>query len=265
MDNPVYKLEKVIISRSEDRQDFEGPLDLILYLLSKNKMEIQDIQISLICDQYLDWLRTRHELDLSVASEFVVMASQLVYLKGRMLLAIEDEETKSEVDELIASLEQRQRSERYAAIRTATAILGPMGEFGRSIVTRQQEIDSPAPVYTYDHRPDDLTRALGAIALRSERKLPPPKTAFSAIARHEPYPVQTKAAEILKRLKAIGRGAFLSFFRGNRSRSELVATFLAFLELCRANVISLGEDPDIQVTQISELPAGIFAAEGSET
>ena len=90
MENPVFKLEKVVHSRTEEMQDFEGPLDLILFLLSKNKMEIQDISISLICDQYLLWLEQRQKMDLEVASEFVTMASQLVYIKTRMLLTTSD-------------------------------------------------------------------------------------------------------------------------------------------------------------------------------
>ena len=74
METPVFKLEKVVHSRSEELQDFEGPLDLILYLLSKNRMAIQEISISLICGQYLQWLERRQELDLEVASEFAAMA-----------------------------------------------------------------------------------------------------------------------------------------------------------------------------------------------
>ena len=97
MENPVFKLERVVRSKSEEMQDFEGPLDLILYLLGRNKMEIQDISISLICDQYLAWLDQRQKMDLEVASEFVTMASQLVYIKTRMLLSLEDEEAKSEM------------------------------------------------------------------------------------------------------------------------------------------------------------------------
>ena len=83
MESPVFKLEKVVHSRSEEMQDFEGPLDLILFLLGKNKLEIQDISISLICDQYVAWLEQRQKMDLEVASEFVIMASHLVYLKTR--------------------------------------------------------------------------------------------------------------------------------------------------------------------------------------
>ena len=105
MDGPIYHLERVVKVKAEDLEDFVGPLDLILHLLNKNKMEIKDIQISLILDQYLQWMSQRKELDLEVASEFVTMASHLVYIKTRMLLAIEDEEAQSEMDALIQSLE----------------------------------------------------------------------------------------------------------------------------------------------------------------
>ena len=77
MENPVYKLEKVVRTRTEEMQDFEGPLDLILFLLSKNRMEIQDISVALICDQYIAFLEQRRQMDLEVASEFVTMASHL--------------------------------------------------------------------------------------------------------------------------------------------------------------------------------------------
>ena len=99
MENPVFKLEKVVRSKAEEEmQDFEGPLDLILFLLSKNKMEIQDISISQILDQYLAWLEARQKLDLEVASEFIAMASHLMFIKTRMLLSIEDEEAQEEED-----------------------------------------------------------------------------------------------------------------------------------------------------------------------
>ena len=80
-------------------------------------MEIKDIQISLILDQYLQWMSQRKELDLEVASEFVTMASHLVYIKTRMLLSIHDEEALSEMEQLIATLEAHQRNENYLKIR----------------------------------------------------------------------------------------------------------------------------------------------------
>ena len=257
MENPVFKLEKVVRSK-EEMQDFEGPLDLILFLLSKNKMEIQDISISLICDQYLAWLALRQDMDLEVASEFVTMASHLVYIKTRMLLSIEDEEAQSEMDALIQSLEERQRNERYAQVKAAAEQLSPMGEFGRNILTRPPEQVKRGKIYEYDHMQADLILAMAEIQSRAERKLPPPKTAFQDIVQHEPYPVESKAREILRRLKQFGETRFRMLFQGNRSRSEVVATFLAVLELCRAHVLRLGDvDEDCTVQQEGEWPENL--------
>ena len=193
MENPVFKLEKVIRGREEEMQDFEGPLDLILFLLGKNKMEIQDISISLICDQYLAWLEQRQKMDLEVASEFVTMASHLVYIKTRMLLSIEDQEAQSEMEALIQSLEERRRSESYGRVKAMAARLGPMGEFGRNILTRDPEPVERGKIYEYHHQPADLVLAMAEIQNRAERRLPPPQSAFQDIVRHEPYPVESKA------------------------------------------------------------------------
>ena len=250
MENPVFKLEKVIRSRSEEMQDFEGPLDLILFLLGKNKMEIQDISISLICDQYIAWLEARQKMDLEVASEFVTMASHLVYIKTRMLLSIEDEEAQSEMDALIQSLEERRRNENYVRVKLLAQRLGPMSEFGRNIFTRGQEPMQVGKVYDYDQDKADLVLAMAEIRSRSNQVLPPPESAFREIVRHEPYPVESKAREILNRLKEHGITRFLLLFKGNRSRSEIVATFLAVLELCRARVVHLaGSETDCTVRQ----------------
>ena len=258
MENPVYKLEKVVRSRSEEMQDFEGPLDLILYLLGKNKMEIQDISISLICDQYITWLEQRQRMDLEVASEFVTMASHLVYIKTRMLLSIEDEEAQSEMDALIQSLEERKRNENYVRVKSVAARLGPMGEFGRNIITRNPEPVKRGKIYEYDQDRADLILAMAEIRSRSERTLPPPRTAFQDLVQHEPYPVESKAREIIQRLREGGITRFLLLFRGNRSRSEVVATFLAVLELCRARVLHLaGSATDCTVRQEGELPENL--------
>ena len=100
-----------------------------------------------------------------------------------------------------------------------------------------------------------LERAMAEIRSRAERALPPPRTAFQNIVQHGPYPVENKAREILQRLKEQGITRFRLLFRGNRSRSEMVATFLAVLELCRARVLHLaGSETDCTVRQEGELP-----------
>ena len=247
MDSPVYKLEQVVQSR-EGLEDFEGPLDLILFLLSKNKIEIQDIPIALILDQYLEYLELRKQMDLEIASEFVAMAAQLMFIKSRMLLSLEDEEAKNEMDELIKSLEERKNNEIYAKIKRMVRLMEPMSEFGRNIMTKNPEPMERERVYEYDHSPNDLEAAYRNVEDRSERAAPPPIESFSRIVSHEPYPVATKAGEILMRLKSLGQSSFRMLFRGSRSRSEVVATFVAVLELCKNRMIRLsGSERDCSV------------------
>ena len=105
-------------------EDFDGPLDLILHLLSKNKIEIRDIQITLLLDQYLDWMARREQLNLEVASEFVTMAAHLVYIKTRMLLSIDDEEAMSEMEQLMAALEERKYQDSYLRVKAAVEPMG---------------------------------------------------------------------------------------------------------------------------------------------
>ena len=255
MDSPVYKLEQVVHSR-EGMEDFEGPLDLILFLLGKNKIEIQDIPIALILEQYLEYLELREQMDLEVASEFITMAAQLMFIKTRMLLSMEDAEAQSEMEELIRSLEERRSSENYTKIKYVTALLAPMGEFGRDILCKVPEPVEQGPVYEYSHSPSDLLDAMGDILAREERRMPPPLSSFDQIVRQEPYPVAGKAAEIMERLRR-GIVSFRLLFRGSRSRSEVVATFLAVLELCRARMIHLaGGESECTVAPAGERTAG---------
>ena len=104
MENPTYRLEGIVKDKNGE-SDFEGPLSLILMLLSKNKIEIRDINISDILEQYTAYLEQMENMDLEVASEFIQMASHLLYIKTKMLLNLHDEEV-NELEQLIASLEQ---------------------------------------------------------------------------------------------------------------------------------------------------------------
>ncbi len=250
METPVYHLEGVVHTRSE-LENFDGPLDLILSLLSKNKMEIQDIQISLILDQYFAWMEQRKALDLDVASEFVTMASHLVYIKTRMLLSINDEEAQSEMEELIASLEARQRSEAYARVQQVVPQLEARFEQGRNYITKPPEVIAPDRTYRYQHRPEDLLKAMKRLYEAGAEPPRPPQEMLSGIVGREPYPVTEKAKEILDRLILFSVTRFKSLFLGSRSRSELVATFLAVLELCKSRKVRLaGTDDNCTVTVI---------------
>lgn len=248
MDAPVYHLEHVVRSK-EEMEDFNGPLDLILHLLSKNKMEIKDIQIALILDQYIEWMDRRKEMDLEVASEFVTMAAHLVYIKTRMLLSIQDEEAASEMEQLIASLEEHQRHENYDRLKQVIPTLDRRYKVGRDYMTRPPEQLPKDRTYRYVHQPEDLVNAMRAVLQRSDGVPEPTERAFEGIVGHEPYPVQNKVKEVLTRVLRAGITHFKALFRGSRSRSEIVATFLAVLELCRGHRILLaGTEEDCTVT-----------------
>lgn len=253
METPIFHLDKVVKARDEDMQDFDGPLDLILHLLSKNKVEIKDIQISSLLDQYLAWMARREELNLEVASEFVTMAAHLVYIKSRMLLSIHDEEAMSEMELLIASLEEHQRHESYVKIKSMTDYFGKRYEVGRDYLTKVPEHVPVDRTYRYAHDREDLRRAMASVLERADNKLPPPMAAFEGIVGREPYPVSEKAKSIVERLIQFGVARFRALFRTSRSRSEVVATFLAILELCKANRIRLaGTAEDCTVTCTGE-------------
>lgn len=253
MEAPIYHLEGVVKAKEENMEDFVGPLDLILHLLSKNKMEIKDIQISLILDQYLEWMNKRKELDLEVASEFITMASHLIYIKTRMLLSIHDEEAISEVEQLIATLEAHQRNENFLKIKEVIPRLDDRFRYGRDYLTKVPEPVQPDRTYRYVHDREDIWKAITAVLARTDNKLPPPVSAFQGIVGREPYPVTDKAGEIVRRLLQFGVTRFRALFKGNRSRSEVVATFLAVLELCKARRVRLaGTESDCTVTCTQE-------------
>lgn len=258
MGEPQYHLEGIVRTRSEEMEDFEGPLDVIFLLLSKNKIEIEDVSITAILEQYLAYLDEMKRLDMEIASEFITMASHLMLIKTKMLLsAAEQAEAESELDLLRRSLVERQRKEAMEQIRTAILVLEPRNEIGRCIFTKEPEPLRKDMTYRYQHVPGDLLRALDEISQRNQRRLPPPTVNFKGIVGKEPYPVTKKAGEVLRTLVLRGVERLKNLFRGNRSRSEIVATFLAILELCKTSSVALeedssGENPNIRLLKHHE-------------
>ena len=250
---PQFRLEGIVHTRSEEMEDFEGPLDVIFTLLSKNKIEIQDVSITAILEQYLAYLDEMKRLDMEIASEFITMASHLMLIKTKMLLsAAEQAEAESELDLLRQSLIERKRKEAIEQIRVAVGVLEPRNEIGRCLFTKDPEPLRREKGYRYRHEPVDLLKALDTIAERNAKALPPPTTNFRGIVGKEPYPVSKKAGEVLRRLLLKGIERLKNLFRGNRSRSEIVATFLAVLDLCKTNSVDLeddvtGENPNVRL------------------
>ena len=243
MEEPKYHLAGVVHSKAETLEDFDGPLDVILLLLSKNKIEIQDVSITSILEQYLAYLDEMQRMDMEIASEFIAMASHLMYIKTKMLLsAAEQAEALSEMELLIRTLEERQRQDAYERIKQSAKFLEDRNELGLGLFPKEPEPLRRGGTYRYKHDPGDLAQAMAAMADRAGRELPPVLAGFRAIVSKEPYPVTKKAAEILKRLITRGVAKFRALVLGSKSRSEVVATFLAVLELCRLNSVSIGEE-----------------------
>jgi segregation and condensation protein A len=248
MGDPIFKLAGVVKSKN-DPEDFEGPLTLILQLLSKNKIEIQDISISLILEQYLEYLGAMAEMDLDIASEFVAMASHLAYIKTKMLLAGGEE--VSELDSLITSLEELRRRDVYAQIKSVLPCLEPMYFNGAGLIAKPPEMIQGAPEPAYRHVCADLLRAIGNINERGALRLRAVNKKPMVFPRRIAYPVDEKIEEVIDALRRRGIIRIMALIMSARSRSEAVATFVALLELCKTGRLFLaGEGADMTVNLI---------------
>lgn len=216
---------------------FDGPLDLLLHLLSKNKVEIKDIPIASILDQYLEYIRQMKEFDLEVASEFITMAAQLMYIKSKMLLPVyEDENQEDPRASLVEALLEYQR------IKEAGSVLSLRAQIGRDLFVKgQEQLEKEKSAFVGSYSYEILTRALEDILQRAQRKLPPPVTAFQGIVGRETVPVDDKIGEIVRLFVKKPKLSFEQLVLSAKSRSEIVAIFLAVLELSKTRKIMIEE------------------------
>lgn len=247
MNDPTFHLESIVKDKNELR-DFDGPLSLILMLLSKNKIEIRDISVSEILDQYLEYLDRMEKMDLEISSEFIQMASHLLYIKTRTLLAGEEE--VSELEELKSSLEQLRGREIYTAIGKILPSLKAASEKGSLYYSKPPEPLPPSSKeYVYSHEPVELFKAFYSIVTRGPAPTEASKAAVIAPSRII-YEVKTKSRELLKRLSQ-GSAHLSELYSACSSRSELIATFISILELCSMQSVRLdGDESDYTVSFI---------------
>lgn len=228
---------------------FEGPLDLLLHLIAKNKVSIYDIPISTILSQYLAVLDQAKVMDLNIAGDFIAMAAQLVYIKSKMLLPVyEDAPEDDPRAQLVEMLLEYQR------MQQATPFLKTQGEIGRDLFTKSPEPLPNQPI-EYHHHTNDLLRAAARLLERSRRQMPPSVTAFAGIVGRETVPISTKVRDILQRFLSHSRLQFSHLLRDCTSRSEIVATFLAVLELSKTRRVMLegtAENPSLRLATQEE-------------
>jgi len=229
METMLYKLDS-----------FEGPLDLLLHLISKNKVSIYDIPIVEITDQYLEAIEGIEESKLENASEFMVMAAQLLYIKSKMLLPKnEEEEEEDPRDDLAARLLEYQR------YKEASKELRKQEFWSRYMIFKEPEkIDFPVPEYDKAHEVNELLDAFAAILERRKRREKPTKKAFSGIVGREKVSVDDMVEKVCKMLAKTKNLAFRSIFRKEDSKPEMIATFLAILEMIKLSKITADYNED---------------------
>lgn len=222
---------------------FEGPLDLLLMLIRKNKVSIYDIPISLILDQYLAVMVEMKEMDLEISSEFLVLAATLLQIKSKMLLPKPEDD---EVDDIDPREELVRRLTEYKKVKESTPYFKERENIGSYMFFKLPDaIERPPAELNYAMlTPENLIVAYRRAYQRLERKQPPPKHSFSGIVGHEKVSVRVKASGIWKRLCAKGKLLFKELFRGTKSRAEVIASFLAVLELIKMKKIGVEYDED---------------------
>ena len=221
-------------------ESFEGPLDLLLQLIARNKLNIYDIQLTVLFDQYMEQIELMKEQDLEIASEFLEMAARLIYMKTVSLLPRHDE---------IEQLKQELTGEllEYQICQQMAQKLGTMTDGFNSFIRRPEELEFEQ-TYEIIHKSDTLYLAYLAAVGRGQRRLPPSVAPFTKIVAKKIVAVSTKIVFVIRNLWRCGSKKLSALYSTAQSRSELIATFLAVLELCKANRVEIvGENEETEI------------------
>lgn len=215
--------------------DFEGPLDMLLQLISKHKMDICDIEIAVLLEQYMEQIKDMQSGQMEISSEFLEMASRLVYIKSVSLLP-KHEEAQELKKELEGQLIEYQECRKMAAELAKT-------------VTYDIYVKPPSKIkfdmtYNRVHQPQEIAKAFEAAAGRGRSKLPPPREAFSGIIERKIVSVSSRVVYVLRQLWDGTPVKYRNLFKDGSPKSELVATFLAVLELVKNSRIRIDGDGD---------------------
>lgn len=217
-------------------QNFEGPFDLLFHLIEKNQINIYDIPINEITDQYMEYLFAMQELDLEIASEFLVMASTLLHIKSKMLLPERKEVEEDEIDpreELVMRLIQ------YKKYKEFSKVLKEREDQWKKVFYKLPEvIEIGQSDSMLELSSDELVRVYKEILIKNEKKKNNNTGQMAEIIKHEKVSLKSKMREIVRVLLTKAYFAFSELFSlRHKSRAEVVTGFLALLELCKLRKI----------------------------
>lgn len=248
-------------------ENFEGPFDLLFHLMEKNQVSIYDIPIHIIADQYMEYLFAMQEMDLEIASEFLVMAATLLHIKSRMLLPEKKEESTEEIDpeeELILRLIEYRKYKYFSGTlrqreKDWAVIYYKMPEVVQII--REDEV--------LELNPEELKKCYSAVLARNLSKINPNVSGMNQIIQMEKVSLKSKMREVIRTLisKTFFKFAELFSLR-NGSKLEVITGFLAILELAKLKKVKLEQNKqfsDIYVhksgIEIMDLQDEQFAAD----
>ena len=229
--------------------NFEGPLDLLCHLIDKNKMDIFDIKINDITDQYLEYLKYMDQMNLEITSEFIVMASKLIYLKSKQLLPADKEEEEEEEFDLVKLLVE------YKKYKEMTSVFRErLDNFGRRVYKLPEKIELPKGKLETVFEPSLIVDTYAAFVRKEIEKKNVNAENINRIAVSEKYTIKSKIKEILKTLWKKPKFIFNKLFNVNKKpKAEVVTAFLSLLELSKLKRISVTQDSlfgDINVEKI---------------
>lgn len=231
--------------------NFEGPLDLLCHLIDKNKMDIFDIKINDITDQYLEYLKYMDQMNLEITSEFIVMASKLIYLKSKQLLPVEKEEEEEDEFDLVKLLVE------YKKYKEMTNVFRErLDNFGRRVYKLPEKVELPKGKLDTVFEPSLIVDTYAAFVRREIEKKNVNAENINRIAVSEKYTIKSKIKEILKTLWKKPKFIFNKLFNvQKRPKAEIVTAFLSLLELAKLERISVTQDSlfgDINVEKIKK-------------
>ncbi len=217
---------------------FEGPLDLLLMLIQKNKVNIIDIPIALICDQYLEYIKAAEDMDMEIAGEFIVMASELMLIKSRMILPRETEEEKDPRKELADALL------RYQQAKEAVTKMTPLYQIYSGRMVKDTDEISVDTTYVADQQVTSLCTAVRRIIAANESRPKNEKQVFAPLVAKPIIPVDVKIVGILHRMSKKRDTSMQEILHDAVSLPDMIAIFLGVLELIKVRKILIEEDPD---------------------
>ena len=208
--------------------NFEGPLDLLIYLIEKNKMDIYDINLTEITDQYIEYLNAMEEMNLEIASEFLIMASSLLYLKTEELTE----------EELIRRIIEYKKYKEITKVFKENYL-----DFSKRIEKNQEEIKLPKRKLEKEYAKNKIPEVYSALVERTNQRLNQNAKNIEKIALVENYTVASKVKEMFRVLVKQKRFVFNRMFSlKQKNKQEVVTAFSGLLELTRRNKVQTSQD-----------------------